>query len=93
MRLSVRYRLMKWGDKISVILPINEFLIFKTLNRSIRLQPVLCSMTLVPALIYVLDLLKTLAQTESDEYEAQYSWYRSIKKTLADKTDESEGGG
>lgn len=70
------------GDKISIKLPFNEFLIFKTLNSSVRLQPVLYSMTLVPALIYVLDLVKTLTETERDDYEALYSWYRSVKKTL-----------
>lgn len=70
------------GDKISIKLPFNEFLIFKTLNSNVRLQPVLYSMTLVPALIYVLDLVKTLTQTDRDDFEAQYSWYRSVKKTL-----------
>lgn len=70
------------GDKIAVTLPFNEFLIFKTLNSSTRMQPVLYSMTLVPALVYVLDLIKSARQDERDDYESQHSWYRSIKKSL-----------
>lgn len=69
------------GDKIMVKLPFNEFLVFKTLNSSARMQPVLYSMTLVPALIYVLDLIKNSQQDDLDVWES-YSWYRSIKKTL-----------
>lgn len=69
------------GDKIMVKLPFNEFLVFKTLNSSTLMQPVLYSMTLVPALIYVLDLIKNSQQAERDVWET-YSWYRSIKRTL-----------
>lgn len=70
------------GDKISVILPFNEFLVFKTLNANINMQPVLYSMTLVPALVYVLDTIKNMSQNDREDYEAQYPWYRSVKKTL-----------
>lgn len=70
------------GDKISVILPFNEFLVFKTLNSSSRMQPVLYSMTLVPALVFVLEKIKSMTQDDRDQYESQYSWYRSIKKAL-----------
>ena len=75
------------GDKILVILPFNEYSKFTNLNKNEKLQPVLYSMTLVPALVYVLGVIKTANQNQRVDYEASCSWYRSIKRNLKENFD------
>lgn len=70
--------------KIVIKLPEREFFNFKSLNGQALIQSVLNSLVVIPALTYVLEEVSKREPSERYEYSS-YSWYRAIKKSLANK--------
>lgn len=69
------------GRKILIKLPVEDYYCYKQLSKTPQLQAVLNSMTIIPALIYVLGELKRMAAEERGE-NAGSLWYRVLAKTL-----------
>jgi len=70
--------------KIVIKLPEEGYYNFKSIKNETYIQPVLNSLVVVPALLYVLEELGRREPDERNEYSI-YSWYRAIKKALAVK--------
>ena len=67
--------------KIIIKLIEEDFYNFKSLRKQISTQPMLNSLVVIPALIYVLEELSK--RNIDDRYEySTYSWYRAIKKAM-----------
>lgn len=66
------------GDKIKILLCEKDYESYKKVANSPRLQPVLHSMIIIPALVYVFELLR---REEFENYEDN-RWFRAIRKTL-----------
>lgn len=66
------------GDKIKILLCEKDYESYKKIANSPRLQPVLHSMIIIPALVYVFELLR---KEEFENYEDN-RWFRVIRKTL-----------
>lgn len=77
----------EYDPKISIILPYDDYALFEQLNETPRLQPILYSMTIIPALIHTFELIKSIAREDPGKLEdlAEYSWYRSLKKNVLKK--------
>lgn len=69
-------------NKIVVKLPERDYYNYKVINDESSIQPILNSLVIIPALIYVLQELKMRMPDERYEYSS-YSWYRAIKKALS----------
>ncbi len=70
--------LVDWGQqKIVVSLPEQTYQQFFNVQNYIDVQPVMHSVIIVPALIYVFSELKTRDDLEEMEY---YRWFRSLRK-------------
>lgn len=74
------------GRKIVVKMPLREYFGYKALSRAPEAQPILNSLTIIPALIYVLEELRSLRVEERQE-NAELMWYRALSSTLAQKFD------
>lgn len=72
------------GRKILIKLPTEDYYSYKQLSKTPQIQSVLNSLTIVPALIYVLSELKRVSVSEREEHEENL-WYRILAKTLATK--------
>lgn len=70
--------------KIVIKLPEQDFFNYKSLRDEIIIQPVLNSLVVIPALTYVLEEIVKRDADERYEYSS-YSWYRAIKKALAER--------
>lgn len=68
--------------KIIIKLPLSDFYSYKALSTNPLAQPILNSLTIVPALTYVLEELKALSVQERSE-NAEALWYKVISKVLA----------
>lgn len=72
--------------KIIIKLPISDFYSYKALSSTPLAQPVLNSLTVVPALVYVLEELRTLSIQERSE-NSDTLWYKVLSKTLLTQFD------
>lgn len=68
--------------KIIIKLPFNDFYSYKALSATPLAQPILNSLTVVPALVYVLEELKALPVQERSE-NSDLLWYRVLSKSLS----------
>ena len=66
------------GNKIKILLCEKDYNIYKKIANSPKLQPILHSMIIIPALVYVFELLR---REEFESYEDN-RWFRAIRKTL-----------
>lgn len=72
--------------KIIIKLPLNDFYSCKALNASPHAQPILNSLTVVPALVYVLEELRALPiQERSENFDTL--WYKVLSKALLTQFD------
>lgn len=76
-----------YARKLLIKLPLNEYYCYKQLSKTPEAQAILNSLTIVPALTYVLEELKMLSIFERNELSEQYLWYRVLSKTLATQFD------
>ncbi len=72
--------------KIIIKLPLNDFYSYKALSTTPVAQPILNSLTIVPALIYVLEELKNLTVQDRQDY-SDTLWYKVIAKALLTQFD------
>ena len=70
--------------KIVIKLPEADFYNYKSIKDEVIIKPVLNSLVVIPALIYVLEEVARRDPNERYEYSS-YSWYRAIKKSLTTK--------
>ena len=75
------------GQKISVKLPMNDYYSYKQLSKAPVTQPVLNALTIIPALTYALEEIKSLTVQEREELADSHSWYRTVRKALLTKFD------
>lgn len=69
------------GRKIIIKLPLNDYYSYKSLSQTPAAMPILNSLTVIPALVYVLGEMKALAVEERAENEESL-WYSTIRKVL-----------
>lgn len=67
--------------KIIIKLPINDFYSYKVLSSTPSAQHILNSLTVIPALVFVLEELKSLSIHERNEY-SDTLWYKVLSKVL-----------
>ena len=72
--------------KIIIKLPLNDFYSCKALNATPLAQPILSSLTVVPALVYVLEELRALPIQERSE-NSDTLWYKVLSKALITQFD------
>ena len=72
--------------KIVIKLPAGDFYSYKALSATPAAQPILNALTVVPALLFVLDELRALSIRERSENEDTL-WYRVLKKILLEQFD------
>lgn len=69
------------SKKIIIKLPFNEFATYKQLYNNPSTHYILNSLTIVPALTYIIEEIKM--RSEDTRYELEtHMWYRTIKKVL-----------
>lgn len=69
------------GRKILIKLPMDDYYSYKLLSKTPQAQAILNTMTVIPALTYVLEELKGLSIDERME-NSDSLWYRVLSKTL-----------
>lgn len=74
------------GRKILIKLPLNDYYCYKQLSKTPQAQSILNTITIIPALTYVLEELRLLSPQERADYEDSL-WYRVINKTLLTQFD------
>lgn len=74
------------GRKILIKLPLDDYYSYKQLSKTPQAQAILNSLTVIPALTYVLEELKSLSPDERME-NSDSLWYRTISKTLLTQFD------
>ena len=74
------------GRKIVVKMPLNEYYSYKALSRTPQAQAILNSLTIIPALVYVLEELRSLRVDERQEH-SDLMWYKTLSSTLAQQFD------
>lgn len=72
--------------KIVIKLPLGDFYSYKALSSTPLAQPILNSLTVVPALVYVLEELKSLSFQERSE-NSDTLWYKVLSKALLTQFD------
>lgn len=72
--------------KIIIKLPLNDYYSYKALSTTPQAQPILNSMTVIPALVYVLEELRAMTPTERGEHSDSL-WYKVLSKTLLTRFD------
>lgn len=79
---SVKQMLVDYsGRKITIMLPLNDYYSYKTLSNNPLAQPLLNSLTVIPALTYVLSEMKLLSVEERRE-NGESLWYKTVRKAL-----------
>ena len=73
--------------KIIIKLPLNDFYSCKALNATPLAQPILNSLTVVPALVYVLEELRALPIQERSANFDTTLWYKVLSKALLTQFD------
>ena len=71
------------GDKIVIQLPFNDYYSYKSLSQNPKFEPVLNALTIVPALVFVIDEMKRWDSEEMNRREIDCGWVRSIKHVLS----------
>ena len=71
------------GDKIVVQLPFNDYYSYKSLSQNPKFEPVLNALTIVPALVFVIEEMKRWDKEEINRRELDCGWFRSIKHVLS----------
>lgn len=74
------------GRKILIKLPLDDYYSYKQLSKTPQAQAILNSLTIVPALTYVLEELRNLSVEERRENNDSL-WYRTLSKTLLTQFD------
>lgn len=74
------------GRKIVIKLPLNDYYSYKSLSNNPLSQSILNSLTVIPALIYVLSEMKLLS-TEERQENSDNLWYKTIRKALLTQFD------
>lgn len=74
------------GRKILIKLPLDDYYSYKQLSKTPSAQAILNSLTVIPALTYVLEELKSLTPDERNE-NSDSLWYRTLSKTLLTQFD------
>lgn len=69
------------GRKIIIKLPMSDYYSYKSLSQTPAAQAILNSLTIIPALTYVLSELKIMTNDERME-NADSLWYKTLSKTL-----------
>lgn len=72
--------------KIVIKLPLTDFYSYKVLSASPLAPPILNSLTVVPALVYVLEELRALPTQERSE-NSDMLWYKVLSKALLTQFD------
>lgn len=72
--------------KIIIKLPLSDFYSYKALSSTPSAQPILNSLTVIPALIYVLEELRSLSIQERNEH-SDTLWYKVLSKVLLTQFD------
>lgn len=72
--------------KIIIKLPLSDFYSYKALSTTPLAQPILNSLTVVPALVYVLEELRALPIQERSE-NSDTLWYKVLSKALLTQFD------
>lgn len=70
--------------KIVIKVPENDYYNYKSVKDEPTVQPILNSLVVIPALIYVLEELSRREANERFEY-GNYGWYKAIKRALINK--------
>lgn len=68
-------------QKLIIKLPVHDYTSYKAIFGNVSMRKVLHSMTIIPALIYVLSELKQMRVEERMDYEDKI-WYRTIRSVL-----------
>lgn len=74
------------GRKIVIKLPLNDYYSYKQLSKTPQTQAILNSLTIIPALTYVLAELKCMSVNDRME-NADALWYKTISKVLLKQFD------
>lgn len=74
------------GRKIIIKLPLEDYYSYKSLSSTPQAQSLLNSLTIIPALTYVLSDLKLLSLDDRRENQDSL-WYKTIKKALLTQFD------
>jgi len=72
-------------EKIVILLPYYNYTYYKSLNQNAELQSLLTSLVIMPALVYILDIIKNSDGEAKAEFAQNCGWYRTIRKTLKTK--------
>ena len=72
--------------KIIIKLPMNDFYSYKALSTTPQAQAILNSLTVVPALVYVLEELRAMSPQERSE-NSDTLWYKVLSKALLTQFD------
>lgn len=73
--------------KIMIKLPWDDFTNYSALQSLPEAQSILNSLTVVPALVYVLGQLRAQSSDERNENNSDTLWYKVLSKTLSTKFD------
>jgi len=71
------------GEKIVIQLPFNDYYSYKSLSQNPKFEPVLNALTIVPALVFVIEGMKHWDGGEMDRREQDCGWFRSIRNVLS----------
>ena len=74
------------GRKIVIKLPLNDYYSYKSLSNTPQSQSILNSLTIIPALTYVLGELKALSPDDRMENRDNL-WYKTVRKALLTQFD------
>lgn len=72
--------------KIIIKLPLNEYYSYKQLSKTPEAQPILNAITVIPALVYVLEELKKQPVDERAQ-NSDFLWYKTLSKVLLSQFD------
>lgn len=75
------------GNKIVISLSSDNFDKYNALKNAESIQPVLSSLVIVPALVYVLEDLKAYSEEDLEQLEDESRWFRVLKRKLKDDFD------
>lgn len=68
--------------KIVIKLPLEDYYNYSALRAIPEVQSILNSLTIVPALVYVLEEVRAINPDERNENFSDYMWYKVLSKTL-----------
>lgn len=74
------------SQKIIIKLPLDDYYSYKQLAKAPVTQPILNSITIIPALTYALEEIKCREAADREEL-SDYGWYRTVRKSLLTKFD------